>query len=184
MLLFTRCSSAQPSPAQGSPELVAGISELLPVLDRGADGPVSGVVFKIERSPSGAPVPLVRMFTGTVTKRDRVLVRGELRRVTNVAVFDEGAVAERDSVVGGQIARLGGLGPVRIGDAIGAAPGRYEPQFSPPPFEAVVRPRRPGDRHALRSALDLLAQEDPLINVRQDDVAGPDLGLVVRRRPA
>jgi ribosomal protection tetracycline resistance protein len=156
----------------GIAELVAGISELLPVLDRGSDGPVSGVVFKIERSPSGAPVPLVRMFTGTVTRRDRVLVRGELRRVTNVAVFDEGTVEDRDSVVGGQIARLGGLGPVRIGDAIGDVPGRYEPQFSPPPFEALVRPLDSGDRHPLRSALDLLAQEDPLINVRQDDARG------------
>jgi len=41
------------------------------------------------------------------------------------------------------------------------------PQFAPPTLESVVVARRPGDRAALRVALAQLAEQDPLINVRQ-----------------
>ena len=42
-----------------------------------------------------------------------------------------------------------------------------EPQFAPPTLESVVAARRPADRAALRVALGQLAEQDPLINVRQ-----------------
>jgi ribosomal protection tetracycline resistance protein len=68
-----------------------------------------------------------------------------------------------------------GLGDIRIGDAIGVpppgAPGRH---FAPPMMETVVMPARAADRGALRVALAQLAEQDPLINVRQDD-AGQEI---------
>ena len=73
-------------------------------------------------------------------------------------------------VTAGQIGKLWGLGAIRIGDTLGpgqaAAPGRH---FAPPSLETVVVPARPADRGALRAALGQLAEQDPLINVRQDD---------------
>ena len=42
-----------------------------------------------------------------------------------------------------------------------------QPQFAPPALESVVVARRPADRAALRVALGQLAEQDPLINVRQ-----------------
>ena len=42
-----------------------------------------------------------------------------------------------------------------------------QPQFAPPTLESVVVARRPADRAALRVALGQLAEQDPLINVRQ-----------------
>jgi ribosomal protection tetracycline resistance protein len=59
---------------------------------------------------------------------------------------------------------------VRIGDAIGDARAPDEHQFAPPTLETVVVPRTVADRRALRGALDQLAEQDPLIGVRQDDV--------------
>ena len=41
--------------------------------------------------------------------------------------------------------------------------------FDPPTLETVVVPRRPADKGALHVALTQLAEQDPLINVRQDD---------------
>jgi ribosomal protection tetracycline resistance protein len=41
--------------------------------------------------------------------------------------------------------------------------------FAPPTLETVVIPRNPNDNGALRAALAHLAEQDPLINVRQDD---------------
>jgi ribosomal protection tetracycline resistance protein len=64
-----------------------------------------------------------------------------------------------------------GLAEIQVGDAIGT-PGRQarRHQFAPPTLETVVVPRDPGERGALRAALAQLAEQDPLINVRQDDL--------------
>src|SRR5262245_59785725 len=56
----------------GCAELVAGIRELLPAAGGDPAGPVSGLVFKIDRGPAGEKVAFVRMFSGTLTVRGRV----------------------------------------------------------------------------------------------------------------
>jgi len=63
-----------------------------------------------------------------------------------------------------------GLGDVRIGDAIGEARTASGLHFAPPTLETVVVPDDPADRSRLRVALEQLAEQDPLIAVRQDDV--------------
>ena len=56
----------------------------------------------------------------------------------------------------------------RIGDTIGAEGASPAPQFAPPTLEAVVQPLDRADAHRLRVALDQLAEQDPLIGLRQD----------------
>ncbi|MEU6728195.1 hypothetical protein ABZ917_31195 [Nonomuraea wenchangensis] len=81
--------------------------------------------------------------------------------------------AVRGSVAAGQIARLRGLDAVRVGDPLGEPPPRAgEGHFAPPTLETVVRPARPADRGALLLALTRLAEQDPLIGLRQDDARG------------
>jgi ribosomal protection tetracycline resistance protein len=168
----------------GVDSLTAGIAELLPATEPDGDAPLSATVFKIERGPSGDRIAYARLFSGTLRTRDRVTVHRALqlpaasdpqpdagRKVTSVAVFERGSAVPRTSIVAGQIGKLWGLGDVQIGDALGvprmaAAP----PQFAPPTLEAIVVPRRPTDRSALYLALTQLAEQDPLINLRQDDV--------------
>ncbi|MDQ3855065.1 MAG: TetM/TetW/TetO/TetS family tetracycline resistance ribosomal protection protein [Chloroflexota bacterium] len=156
----------------GVDALIAGIIELLPASEGDADGPVSGTVFKVERGPAGEKVAYARMFSGTVRTRDRLdLGRDSEGKVTAIRVFDQGSTAHSASVAAGQIGKLWGLGDVRIGDAIGPAPTASEEHyFAPPTLETVVVPCRPGDKGALHVALTQLAEQDPLINVRQDDV--------------
>ncbi|MEY2452547.1 MAG: ribosomal protection tetracycline resistance protein [Acidimicrobiaceae bacterium] len=151
----------------GVDSLLTGITELLPAVEGDADGPVSGVVFKVDRGPSGERIAYVRMFSGTVQVRDRL--DGD-RKVTAIRVFDRGSAVECRSIGARQIGQLWGLGDIRIGDAIGT-PSTSLPlhHFAPPTLETVVVPRDTGDRGALRIALDQLAEQDPLINVRQDD---------------
>jgi ribosomal protection tetracycline resistance protein len=156
----------------GVDAVMSGIARLLPAAEGDADGPVSGSVFKIDRGPAGEKVAYVRMFAGTVHARGRVRfgVDGE-RKVTAISVFDRGDTFRRSSTSAGEIAKLWGLGEIQIGDAIGtplnAAP---EHHFSPPTLETVVFPADPDELGALRVALAQLAEQDPLINVRQDDV--------------
>ena len=154
----------------GVDALMSGVAELLPRAGRNAEGPASGRVFKIERGPAGEKIAYVRMFSGTVRTRDPA-GPGRARKVTAVSVFADGSDAPSGSVSAGQIGKLWGLAEIQVGDAVGSPSRQAERhQFAPPTLETVVVPRDPHDRGALRAALAQLAEQDPLINVRQDDV--------------
>ena len=153
----------------GVPPLMAGLAELLPAGTGDAAGPVSGRVFKIERGAGGEKLAYVRMFSGVIRTRDRLRFSGDHEgKVTAISVFEHGTATSRPSVSAGQIARLRGLDEIQIGDLIGERqPDVIQPQFAPPALESVVVARHPADRAALRVALGQLAEQDPLINVRQ-----------------
>ncbi|MBT2232470.1 translation factor GTPase family protein [Nonomuraea sp. NEAU-A123] len=173
----------------GVDALTSCIAELLPAASRGEPGdPVSGTVFKVERGPAGEKIAYVRMFSGTVRVRDRLRFGDETRdqeggardkvggardkeKVTALSVFDRGADVQLSSVTAGQIGKLWGLADIQIGDTIGEprqSPGRHH--FAPPTLETVVVPASPAELGALRVALAQLAEQDPLIDLRQDDL--------------
>ena len=156
----------------GVEPLIAGIRELLPARAGDADGPAAGAVFKIERGPSGEKIAYVRMFSGALRTRERLQVGDEQEKVTAISVFEGGGAVQAPSASAGQIARVWGLRSIRIGDRIGDGPGRtsLSHQFAPPTLEAVVVPQTEDDRPRLHVALEQLAEQDPLIQVRQDDV--------------
>ncbi len=155
----------------GVDSLMAGLAELLPAAAGDADGPVSGTVFKIERGQGGERIAYVRMFSGTVHTRDRLHFGSDDEgKVTAISLFVDGAAVQRRAVSAGEIAKLWGLGEIQIGDRIGEVPGRaMQREFLPPTLESVVVPLDSEDRQRLRVALAQLAEQDPLINVRQDD---------------
>jgi ribosomal protection tetracycline resistance protein len=158
----------------GVEPLLAAITELLPAAQGDPGGPVAGSVFKVERGPAGERVAYLRMFSGTVRVRDRLpLPRGGEGKVTAISVFDRGAAVRRLAVTAGQIGKLWGLGAVQIGDAVGESPVTQAGHaFARPSLETVVVPRRPADNAALKVALTQLAEQDPLIGLRQDGSRG------------
>ncbi|HEV2886060.1 MAG TPA: translation factor GTPase family protein [Jatrophihabitans sp.] len=157
----------------GVAELLAGIAELLPAGDGDVDGPLSGTVFKIERGRAGEKVAYVRLFSGSLRVRDRLQLRGRREKVTGIGVFTPGGVLPRSSVGAGEIAQLLGLVGVRIGDPVGVPPASVgSRQFAPPTLETVVVPVDPAAKGALHAALAQLAEQDPLIGLRQDDLRG------------
>ena len=155
----------------GVEALRAAIADLLPSERTRSDGPAAGTVFKIERGAGGEKLAYVRMRSGAIHTRERIPIDGAEEKVTAIEVFDRGGAVARPLVAAGQIARLRGLSTARIGDLIGpgAQPPNGRAQFAPPTLEAVVVPRRPEDRRALRVALGRLAEEDPLIGLRRVD---------------
>jgi ribosomal protection tetracycline resistance protein len=154
----------------GVDALTSGIAELLPAAESNVDGPLSGTVFKVERGPAGEKIAYVRMFSGTVRTRDRLRFGQDGEgKVTAISVFDRGSAVERASVSAGEIGKLWGLGEIQIGDAVGTPRANAEHHFAPPTLETVVVPGSPDDKGALRVALGQLAEQDPLIDVRQDD---------------
>ena len=155
----------------GVDALMGGLREFLPAAAGDRDASLSGTVFKIERAPTGEKVAYVRMFSGVLHTRDRVQFGSDHEaKVTALSVFDQGAAEPRPSVAAGEIAKVWGLKEVQIGDGIGDAAGRaIDREFPPPTLESVVEPLDRGDSQRLRVALAQLAEQDPLINVRQDD---------------
>jgi ribosomal protection tetracycline resistance protein len=156
----------------GVDSLMNGITELLPAAAREIGGPASGRVFKIERGAAGERIAYVRMFSGAVRTRDRVRFgEGGERKVTAISVFAGGSAVRRESVSAGQIGKLWGLAEIQVGDVLGTPRGRAgQHRFAPPTLETVVVPRSPREKGALRVALAQLAEQDPLINVRQDGI--------------
>jgi ribosomal protection tetracycline resistance protein len=155
----------------GVEQLMAGIAELLPATEGDPAGPVSGTVFKIERGASGEKIAYVRMFSGTIRTRDRLQFGRDLEdKVTAIAVFESGPAVRRPSVPAGAVGKLWGLGEIQVGDRIGElGSDEAQHQFPPPTLESVVVARNRHDRARLRLALAQLAEQDPLIKVRQDD---------------
>jgi ribosomal protection tetracycline resistance protein len=157
---------------EGITAVLAGIDELLAGAARDPDAEVSGRVFKIERTPAGERVAYVRLFSGTLRPRQRVRVGGGGEaKATSIKVFAPSGAPRRETLVAGEMATIRGLGAVKVGDAVGQAPpGEAETaRFPRPALEAVVYPLRTEQQGSLRAALAQLAEQDPLIDVRQDD---------------
>ena len=149
----------------GLPALMDGIAAFLPAAGGDAAAAPNGSVFKIERAPNGERIAYARLFAGTVRVRDKLRVgRDAEEKVTRIASLD----GSHELVAGG-VARLWGLREAQVGDRLGE-PGADEvhKDFPPPTLESVIV-TRDEDRERLRAALDQLAEQDPLIDVRQDD---------------
>lgn len=152
----------------GVTALIAG---LLPAAAGDQAGAVVGTVFKVDRGPAGEKIAYVRLYSGTVRVRERLLFgEGHEAKVTAISVFERGASVPCAALGAGRIGRLWGLSEVQIGDAVGTPRATAaEHQFAPPTLETVIRPTHAADKTALHLALTRLAEQDPLINLRQDD---------------
>lgn len=193
---------------EGLGQLLAGIRDLLPAADGAADGtvdsahgpadggadalvdaPLRATVFKVERGPRGEAVAYLRMRSGTLGARERVTLYrvDHLGRVTehtgraaSVQVFAHGSATVEARAAAGDIVRLRGLKDVRVGDRAGRLDGPPPRRFfAPPALETVVRPERPADAGRLHTALRMLAEQDPSIDLRQDE-ENADGAAVVR----
>jgi ribosomal protection tetracycline resistance protein len=154
----------------GTDCLAAGIKELLPAASGDSSADVSGTIFKIERGSAGQKIAYIRMFAGTLRTRDRVATGPKGGKVTAIAVFDGGPAGPVAEISAGQIGKLWGLPDIKIGDTVGVPPPvRAAGFFDPPTLETVIVPAGPDGRRRLHVALTQLAEQDPLINLRQDD---------------
>ena len=168
----------------GVPELLAGVEAWLPAADETKDAPAAGRVFKIVRRPTGEKLVYARVFAGSLAVRQRVALQrrdatGALEqieeRVTGIDRFATGTFAPATSAGAGEIVALHGLRSARIDDRIGTEDtGTWEsaPAFPPPALESVVRSVDAGQVAQLRAALEQIAEQDPLIALRQRNEEG------------
>ena len=156
----------------GVPDLMRTLVDVLPTREPTASGPAVGGVFKVERDPSGSKSVYAYLRSGTLAVRDRLdLGRGPAEKVTGMRAFSGGELAAVPEAAAGQVVVLRGIEAARIGDTFGVRPGGDRwPQFARPSLATVVEPQHERDRGSLHTALTQLAEQDPLIDLRQDDV--------------
>ncbi|WP_433204421.1 GTP-binding protein [Dactylosporangium sp. CS-047395] len=138
---------------EGIAELTRAIQDQLPAANTDDQAPLHATVFKIDRNRAA----YVRVHEGVLEARQRI---GN----DKVTAIDDG---HRTSIRAGEIGRVYGLHALKIGDTIGA--GATRPAvFAPPTLEATVEPKDPARRNDLHRALQRLADQDPLIDLRMD----------------
>jgi len=149
--------------------LMQAFGKLLPAASSDERAPLRATVFKIERTQRGDRVAYARIFDGRIRVRDRIgFAAGKRGKVVRLEVFDGGPAAPRPVAAAGSVVKLWGLTGIRVGDHIGDPAGDTSYRFPQPMLVSVVVPDDPDDGARLRTALTQLAEQDPLINVHQD----------------
>lgn len=168
----------------GVSALLNGVEEFFPTAPIGSPDVLDALVFKIVRRSTGEKIVYLRVFSGQLAMRQRVTVRrrspiGDIEtfdeRITGIDRFVPRDDLNCDSVGPGEIVAVHGLRSARIGDRIGHVDQRdtkVVPAFPLPALESIVRPVDPTRITHLRTALEELAEQDPLIALRQRNEEG------------
>ena len=141
-------------------------------------GSLHAQVFKIDRDDSGQKLAYVRIRSGSLSARDHLDLHSADTdpvkvRPTAVEPFVRGTRTVARPAVAGDIAKVWGLPRAKIGDQLGHRDRIRPARLARPGLESVVTPARREDRIRLHTALQVLAEQDPLINTHLtgDDIA-------------
>ncbi len=160
----------------GVSKLLENISALLPANNLSQDEELSGIVFKIEREPSGEKIAYVRVFSGNLHVRKHVDIQRDQslphkEKIKKMCMFHNGDAVQTSTVPSGEFCKVWGLSDIKIGDIIGARTDYIKNiHFAEPQMEAAIDAVPKERIHDLYAALMELCEEDPLIKVWKDDV--------------
>ncbi|PGV80996.1 elongation factor G [Bacillus thuringiensis] len=160
----------------GVTEILEKLPALMPAHTSAQEEPLSGVVFKIEREPSGEKVAYVRVFSGSLHVRKYVDIQRDeslphKEKIKKMCMFHSGNAVQSTIVPSGEFCKVWGLNDIKIGDIIGERTDYIKDiHFAEPQMEAVIDAVPKERIHDLYAALMELCEEDPLIKVWKDDV--------------
>jgi elongation factor G len=135
--------------------------------------PFAALAFKIMTDPYVGHLTFVRVYSGKLSKGDRVYnsTQREKHRVGRLLKMHANKQEEIDSISAGDIAAIVGLKKVFTGDTLCAehAPVVLESiEFPEPVIQIAIEPRTKADQERLGESLAKLALEDPSFRVSTD----------------
>jgi ribosomal protection tetracycline resistance protein len=148
----------------GVADLMRALPTLLPTSYGDAQAQTSGTIFKIERGMRGEKIAYLRLFAGTIKARQKLA----FGKVAALQVFNQGKTLPATTLIAGEIGKVWGLDGAQVGDMIGDAT-KAATVFAAPTLEAAVVVSNISQQSGLHAALKQLAEQDPLINLRQTD---------------
>ncbi|MGE7874135.1 GTP-binding protein [Bacillus paramycoides] len=162
----------------GITELLESISAMLPAdtSSHCEDDTLSGIVFKIEREPSGEKIAYVRVFSGCLHVRKYVNIHrteslSHKEKIKKMCIFHNGNAVQTPTVQSGEFGKVWGFSDIKIGDIIGERTNHIKDiQLAEPQMEAAIEAMPKERIHDLYAALMELCEEDPLIKVWKDNI--------------
>jgi elongation factor G len=141
------------------------------------DEPAAALVFKISTDPYMGRLAYFRVYSGAVSRGDTLLntSTGQRERIGRLVRMHADRREEVDEIGTGDIGAVLGLKATTTGETLCAEtrPVALEQiTFPAPVIELAIEPQTKADQDRLTLALQRLLEEDPTLQVRQDDRLG------------
>ncbi len=155
----------------GIPKLLDAIIDFLPAPKGSPDGELCAVIFAAHQDPLLGRGVQVRLFSGTLQNRDAIPYQDSQRKITQIRLpSPDGRGKDAGKLECGQIGTLFGLSDIPIGTILGnenLLPRKIrQGQLREPLIAVKAEPIQPDKAQEMRKALQMLAGEDPLLQVR------------------
>ena len=158
----------------GIEQLMRGIVRWLPVR-KPENSRLSAYIYKVEHDECGHKKVFFRVFSGTISQKDRVSAAGTDQEITinNLMTVSRGRQIPAVKVGVNDIGILTDIPALSCGGFIGeACGGKNMGRLMEPMLCVNVAPAEAGDRYRLLDALNVLTEEDPLLKVRVSEQTG------------
>lgn len=129
------------------------------------DEELSGVIYKITHDKTFGKIAHVRLFSGELHPRDSILVHEEegAQKITQLKQYFGAKSSDLSVLTAGDIGGICGIPSLQIGDVIGKRHHSTPYQLAVPLLKVQVLPQSPEQIYDLKSALEELSGEDPLL---------------------
>jgi ribosomal protection tetracycline resistance protein len=152
----------------GVDRLLDAVVDCLPAPAGDPDGPVAGLVFKLEHDPTMGRIAFVRLFSGTLRNRDAVAnaTQGTPEKVTQIRRILASRHEDTGELRAGEVGSVCGL-QARIGDVLGEPEGVPDGcRLAVPLLTVQAFAAQEAEFPRLVAALKELADEDPLLDLQ------------------
>ncbi|MXI87466.1 elongation factor G [Sphaerochaeta halotolerans] len=139
--------------------------------------PPLALLFKIQVDREAGPMSFVRVYNGVIKKGTTLMniSKKKRERVNRILRMHADRSEELSELEAGDIGVIIGFKEGRTGDTLGSEGAQIlleEMHFPVPVISVAIEPNSLSDGDKLRSALGILAQEDPTFTYRDDDETG------------
>ncbi len=141
------------------------------------NGPLLGLIFKIQVDAQAGAMCFVRIYSGVLKKGISIynITKKRKERVNRLLRMHADRTQELNELKAGDIGVIIGFKGAQTGDTIGteAAPYLLEKMHFPNPVISVaIEARSSADQDKLHKALEVLSQEDPTFTYKDDSETG------------
>lgn len=141
------------------------------------NGPLSGLVFKIQYDREAGSLCYVRLYSGKLKPGEQIFNVGKKKRerVNRILRMHANKTEPMDCLEAGDIAVIIGLKLAQTGDTLGSEgmPILLEDlNFPEPVISVAIEPDTISDRDKLKETLEILSKEDPTFTSRDDAETG------------
>lgn len=140
-------------------------------------GPVLALIFKIQMDPQAGPMCFVRVYSGSLKKGISFfnITKGKKERINRLLRMHADRSDELTELKAGDIGVIVGFKLAQTGDTIGTETAPYlleKMTFPSPVISVAIEPSSSSEQDKLRSALEMLAKEDPTFTWKDDSETG------------